>query len=316
MHTILPPAPASCRARKPRTLHALAAWALLASILLGSLPAQASQLADVQIIDRSSGQRLPLYYHQGEYWVAGQPGSSYAVDINNRSRGRILAVLSIDGINAISGQAAAAVPDDGYVLGSGQQWAIAGWRKSDQQVAAFYFSHSEDAYAARTGRPRDIGVIGVAVFRERAPLPQPPIARNSAAQKSTAPAAEASIADSPAPAMPSASVQPPTAAPAASAALSASAAAESRQASAPAAAPTPVAPRLGTGHGALERSATRTTEFHSASSSPAQIIRIRYDSYANLVAQGVIRAPQPAVQPAPRPFPASPSGYVPDPPAY
>nr|WP_312990524.1 hypothetical protein [Comamonas koreensis] len=310
MHTILPPAPASCRARKPRSRHALATLALLASSLLGSLPAQATSIADVQIIDRSSGERLPLYHHQGEYWVAGQPGSSYAVDIKNRSRGRILAVLSIDGINAISGQAAAAVPDDGYVLGSGQQWAIQGWRKSDQQVAAFYFSHSEDSYAARTGRPRDIGVIGVAVFREREPRPQPPILRNSEAQKSAAPAAEASGSDT---ANMAAPAMPPPSSPAA--APNASVAAESRQATAPAA-PAPVAPRLGTGHGALERSVTRTTEFHSASSSPAQIIRIRYDSYANLVAQGVIRAPQPAVDPAPRPFPASPSGYVPDPPAY
>lgn len=310
MHAILSPISAS--SSKRRSLQALASLALLASSLVGSLPAQASQLADVQIIDRSSGQRLPLYYHQGEYWVAGQPGSSYAVDIKNRSRGRILAVLSIDGINAISGQAAAAVPDDGYVLDSRQQWAIQGWRKSDQQVAAFYFSHSEDSYAARTGRPRDIGVIGVAVFREREPQPQPPILRNSEAQKSATPAAEAGgadTADRAAPAM------PPPSSPAAAAAPNASVAAESRQATAPAA-PAPVAPRLGTGHGALERSVTRTTEFHSASSSPAQIIRIRYDSYANLVAQGVIRAPQPAVQPAPRPFPASPSGYVPDPPAY
>ena len=310
MHAILSPILAS--SSKRHGLKTLASLALLASSLVGSLPAQASQLADVQIIDRSSGQRLPLYYHQGEYWVAGQPGSSYAVDIKNRSRGRILAVLSIDGINAISGQAAAAVPDDGYVLGSRQQWAIQGWRKSDQQVAAFYFSHSEDSYAARTGRPRDIGVIGVAVFREREPQPQPPILRNSEAQKSTAPAAEASGADRAERAAPA---MPPPSSPAAAAAPNASVAAESRQAAVPAA-PAPVAPRLGTGHGALERSVTRTTEFHSASSSPAQIIRIRYDSYANLVAQGVIRAPQPAVQPAPRPFPASPSGYVPDPPAY
>ena len=302
----------STRPHQRLGIKALASLTLLAGSLVGSLPAQASQLADVQIIDRSSGQRLPLYYHQGEYWVAGQPGSSYAVDIKNRSRGRILAVLSIDGINAISGQAAAAVPDDGYVLGSRQQWAIQGWRKSNQQVAAFYFSHSEDSYAARTGRPRDIGVIGVAVFREREPRPQPPILRNSEAQKSATPAAEASGADSADKAAPA---MPPPSSPAAAAAPNASVAAESRQATAPAA-PAPVAPRLGTGHGALERSVTRTTEFHSASRSPAQIIRIRYDSYANLVAQGVIRAPQPAVQPAPRPFPASPSGYVPDPPAY
>ncbi|GAB2818329.1 hypothetical protein GCM10027276_19710 [Comamonas piscis] len=301
-------APTVFSASKRRSLIALASLALLATSLFGSLPAQAGQLADVQIIDRSSGQRLPLHYHQGEYWVAGQPGSSYSVEINNRSRGRILAVLSIDGINAISGQAAAAVADDGYVLGGRQQWAIPGWRKSDQQVAAFYFSHSEDSYAARTGRPRDIGVIGVAVFRERQPQPQPPILRNSQSQKSTAPAAEASSADSAAPAM------PPPSSPAASAAPNASVAAESRQATAPS--PAPVAPRLGTGHGALERSVTRTIAFDSASSSPAQILRIRYDSYANLVAQGVIRTPQPAAQPHPRAFPASPSGYVPDPPAY
>lgn len=303
-------APTIFGASKRPSLKALASLALLATSLLGSLPAQASQLADVQIIDRSSGQRLPLHYHQGEYWVAGQPGSSYSVEINNRSRGRILAVLSIDGINAISGQAAAAVADDGYVLGGRQQWAIPGWRKSDQQVAAFYFSHSEDSYAARTGRPRDIGVIGVAVFRERQPQPQPqpPILRKGESQKSTAPAAEASSADSAAPAVPAPS------SPAASAAPNASVAAETRQATAPA--PAPVAPRLGTGHGPLERSVTRTTAFDSASRSPAQIIRIRYDSYAHLVAQGVIRTPQPAAQPQPRAFPASPSGYVPDPPAY
>lgn len=301
-------APTVFSASKRRSLIALASLALLATSLIASLPAQASQLADVQIIDRSSGQRLPLHYHQGEYWVAGQPGSSYSVEINNRSRGRILAVLSIDGINAISGQAAAAVADDGYVLGSRQQWAIPGWRKSDQQVAAFYFSDSEDSYAARTGRPRDIGVIGVAVFRERQPQPQPPILRNSQSQKSTAPAAEAGSADSAAPAM------PPPSSSAASAAPNASVAAEARQATAPA--PVPVAPRLGTGHGALERSVTRSTAFDSASSSPAQIIRIRYDSYANLVAQGVIRVPTPQTQPVPRAFPATPSGYVPDPPAY
>lgn len=288
--------------------HGLPALALLAASLLCSAPAHAAPLADVQIVDRSTGQRLPLHYHRGEYWVAGQPGSTYAVDIKNRSRSRILAVLSIDGINAITGQAAAAVPDDGYVLAGRQQWAIQGWRKSDQQVAAFYFSHSEDSYAARTGRPRDIGVIGVAVFREREP--QPAIASSSAAQKNTAPppVAEASAADMAAPAM------PPPASPTTSAAPNASVAAKTSRGAAPAA-PTPLAPRLGTGHGQLERSVTRTTEFDSASSTPAQIIRIRYDSYANLVAQGVIRAPMPQPQPSPHPFPASSSGYVPDPPA-
>src|SRR5262245_56710923 len=35
------------------------------------------------------------------------------------------------------------------------------------RTAAFVFTDPADAYAARTGRPNDLGVIGVALFRER-----------------------------------------------------------------------------------------------------------------------------------------------------
>ena len=72
--------------------------------------------------------------------------------------------------------------------------------------------------------------------------------------------------------------------------------------------------RLGTGHGALEASHVEDTEFTSATSTPEQIVRLRYDSYTNLVARGVI--PQPTARPPvirrPNPFPKD--GYVPDPP--
>ena len=34
------------------------------------------------------------------------------------------------------------------------------------QTAAFYFTDLADSYAARTGRPDNVGVIGVALFRE------------------------------------------------------------------------------------------------------------------------------------------------------
>src|SRR4029077_923714 len=49
---------------------------------------------------------------------------------------------------------------------------MAGWRKSLERTAAFYFTDLGDSYAARTGRPGNVGVIGVAVFREK----RPPIA--------------------------------------------------------------------------------------------------------------------------------------------
>ncbi len=73
--------------------------------------------------------------------------------------------------------------------------------------------------------------------------------------------------------------------------------------------------KLGTAHGAREWSVVSTTAFERATSDPQSVRQIEYDTYANLVAAGVIprliEAPR-----HPRPFPTNPGepGYVPDPP--
>jgi hypothetical protein len=77
-------------------------------------------------------------------------------------------------------------------------------------------------------------------------------------------------------------------------------------------APAAPAPRLGTGHGAREGDRVGHTNFERRSSRPDEIIRIRYDSFDNLVAMGVI--PQRALPPRPNPFPEpAVSRYAPDP---
>lgn len=73
------------------------------------------------------------------------------------------------------------------------------------------------------------------------------------------------------------------------------------------------ATKLGTAHGERETSVVSRTQFVRNNSQPDEIIRIRYDSHANLVALGVIPSPRP--QPVPNPFPGAVS-YVPDPPAW
>lgn len=318
-------------------LSPLLACAALAGGLAYTAGAQAESwnrtLADVRLVDRNSGQALSVYEYKGEYWVAGRPGASYSVDITNRTGERILAVVSVDGVNAITGKSAAAAPKDGYVFDPRRNWAITGWRKSDSQVAAFYFSESDASYASRTGRPRDVGVIGVALFRERVapvvrPLP-PPVSRNapmveereySRSNSDSQNRVEAVTADAAAaPAAPA-----PAAAATAQAAPAAPAAAESAQAAKPRMAESnadrvtkrsSASPTLGTGHGALETSYTTDVEFEAANSRPDQIVRIRYDSYANLIAKGVIRAPRP--DRVPDPFPAQGrNGFVPDPPRW
>jgi hypothetical protein len=254
---------------KPTTwFAALAAMAASCNVLA------VGDIAQVTIIDCSSGALLTPHLHRGEYWVAGRPGTTYAIEIHNPLDERVLAVTSVDGVNVISG-ATAAWNQTGYVFRPQQDYRLTGWRKSDDVVAAFTFTASPNSYAARTGRLANVGVIGVAVFRERQqpqvflppPSPEPLPFRE---QSTPAP-----IAGSPAP-MPAA--------------------------------------KLGTGHGEREYSHVENTEFERRQTQPDEIIRIRYDSLDNLVAMGIVAPPRP-LGPAANPFPASPQQqYVPDPP--
>jgi hypothetical protein len=250
----------------------------------GAAPVRAAsgQLVDVQIVDRARHAALDEYRHRGSTYVAGRPGERYAVRLSNRSNARVLVVLSVDGVNAVSGETAA-TGQTGYVLSPWQSADITGWRKSDAEAAAFYFTALPDSYAARTERPHNVGVIGVAVFRERVPLPRPrpfePVPYSSGRDDGSMAdkAAERSSAGSP-------SASPQSERDAALASRS---------------------DKLGTGHGEREHAPIGRTSFERATSQPAEIVQVRYDSHANLVASGVI-APRRA---PPDPFP----GFVPDP---
>jgi hypothetical protein len=71
-------------------------------------------------------------------------------------------------------------------------------------------------------------------------------------------------------------------------------------------------PSLGTGHGRSESSYASYTQFERASTAPEQTITIYYDSYQNLLAQGVpVGAPRVARW-QPDPFPDR-GRFTPDP---
>lgn len=277
---------------------------LILGCLAGTWTQAAGRLADVALIDRDTGMRLEAYYHHGEYWVAGEPGARYAIEIHNRLGERLLAVMSVDGVNVITGQDAG-WDQAGYVLDPWTSDSITGWRKSDYQVAAFAFTAAQGSYAARTGRPENVGVIGIALFREQASyaaLPQraPPIASDGvAASPRLPPAADRSERKS----------ESRAAAPS-----------ESRSSdlsgNAPAGAPSLQAPSLGTAHGPREDSYAAHTTFVRRQWRPDEIIRIRYDSLENLVARGIVR-PHPYPLLHPNPFPSTGDrAYVPDPPPF
>jgi hypothetical protein len=198
----------------------------------------------------------------------------------------------------VTGQTAS--PDQsGYVLDPWESTEIGGWRKNNDEIAEFNFTALPDSYAARTGRPANVGVIGVAVFTERMPLwreRDDKIARMEAPPP--APAMNGGIAGR-AQDSASAGAAKPSSAPAqreAQPTEKSSALAKSEE-------------RLGTGHGAREYSHVDNTTFDRATRNPAEQVAIWYDSYRNLVAQGIIQ--RPIARQDPQPFP---NGFVPDPP--
>ncbi|MDO5653962.1 MAG: hypothetical protein Q4G39_07645 [Brachymonas sp.] len=260
-------------------------------------------VAQVRIIDRETGRALPVYRHRGEYWVAGRPGARYGISIQGYPQptyGRIEAVVAVDGVNVITGRTAS-LRHTGYVLHTGQWHTITGWRKNDAEVAAFHFTALPNSYAARTGRPDNVGVIGVALYREKAVPQVPPPWREVQPMEDDSYGGgwrQGNAASSSAPAR-AESMQRAPAAPAAKSM------------------PQQDVSRLGTGHGARENSAVSYTTFERRSSNPDQVVTIRYDSHENLVRMGVI--PQrPSREPVrPQPFPQTPPRqYVPDPPAW
>jgi len=265
----------------------------LAALLVVVAPIHAGNLVDLTVVD-PGGNAFAQTRFRGDTWVAGDPGARYTLRVANRSGERVLVVLSVDGVNVISGQSASP-SQQGYVLAPWQQVDIRGWRKSLEETAEFYFTELPDSYAARTGRPHDVGVIGAAVFREVPPppvFPSPPVAYEGrsygerdghAKREKNSSAAKANADRRQAP----------------------SAAQESQAADAAAAAP------LGTGHGERRYDPASTTEFQRARSRPDEIVRLFYDRHESLVARGIW--PTPPIQHyerSPRAFPAT---FTPDP---
>src|SRR5437016_10540560 len=152
-----------------------------------------SPLVSIDVYDRTDGTSLAVYPKDGRRYIVGTPGHEYAVRIRNNTGERILAVTSVDGVNVVSGDTASP-EQSGYVIDPYGSVEIVGWRKSLERTASFYFTDLRDSYAARTGRPANVGVIGVAAFKEK----QPPIAyrpyRDKVAADAASPRAEAPAA--------------------------------------------------------------------------------------------------------------------------
>ena len=201
-----------------------------------------------EVVD-ASAEALPTFSHEGRRFVLGTIGDRYRIHIANPTDARVEAVISVDGLDAIDGQSAG-LTKRGYIIPAHGDVTIDGWRTSLDTVAAFRFSSVHDSYAARTQTDRNVGVIGVAFFRER-----PAVVWRPRPWRELPPSAGASRG-----------AAPKSAAPAPS---------------------TADARGLGTEFGEERESRVTTTTFDRADTTPMAMTELRYDDRAGLLARGI-----------------------------
>jgi hypothetical protein len=212
-----------------------------------------------EIVDEA-GVVVPTYWHRGRTYVLGTRGQRYLVRVRNGSGERAEVVVSVDGRDVIDG-GASSWSKRGYLVEPYGELTVDGYRLSQGSVAAFRFSSVPRSYAALEGDARDVGVIGVAVFRERRPVAsaEPPYrsSNETLRDRSAAPRADAEARGAPE-----------------SAPAPGSTRAERR-------------PGLGTEFGEEHESHVRFVSFERASSRPFTIMTLRYDDREGLLAAGV-----------------------------
>jgi len=198
---------------------------------------------------------LPTFAHEGRRFVLGSIGDRYRIRVTNPTAQRIEAVVSVDGLDAIDGRPAN-IAKRGYIVPAFGTITIDGWRTSLDTVAAFRFSSVHDSFASRTGRDRNVGVVGVAFFRESQPVTwRPPrIARGAAPSAAGAGGAGGA---------PDGATRAPSA-----------------------------APGLGTQFGEAHDSRVEETSFVRADTLPTNVSELRYDDREGLLARGIELPPQ------------------------
>lgn len=126
------------------------------------------------------GQVIPAARVGAKRFAVGDVGQRYRIGIENDTTERFEVVASVDGLDVMDG-AEAGYDKRGYIVEPSSSVMIEGWRTSHETVAAFRFSSMDDSYADRTGRPRNIGVIGVAFFHEEGGVPWDELHRRNSA---------------------------------------------------------------------------------------------------------------------------------------
>lgn len=127
----------------------------------------------VAVPSRHGTSKIPEYGHKGLTFVEGRPEQPYTLKLRNDSARRVLAVVSVDGLNVVDGQPC--TPQGrGYVIPAYSAVDIDGWRTSLSEVHRFKFEGKEQSYSkSATGETQNCGIISAKFFSEKPDPLQP-----------------------------------------------------------------------------------------------------------------------------------------------
>lgn len=117
-----------------------------------------------------NGRACKEYSQHGATYIEARHGTQYTVKIKNDNPYRVMTVVSVDGLDVVSGKNAAET-DTGYIIEAYDSLEIKGYRINDNDCASFVFTSRGKSYVQNIkGDARNCGVIGLRAFREKAAL--------------------------------------------------------------------------------------------------------------------------------------------------
>lgn len=133
-----------------------------------------------------NGKPMREYYHKDKFYIEARQNSEYSVKIKNHSHKKIMAVLSIDGIDVLKGKNAIDA-ESGYIINPYSSTEIKGYRIDDDNVVTFKFDDGKKSYSTQveqkfdkkkiekvqkgeTAPSKNNGVIGVRIWEEKEPM--------------------------------------------------------------------------------------------------------------------------------------------------
>jgi len=124
-------------------------------------------LVNVQLTDRL-GSVLPLYWHNGRYYVEASDMQEYRLRVRSLVSGRLEVLTAVDGLNTLLTEEANVYTNSGMVISDHSLYEVKGWRINDQQTRPFVFTSLDEEAVAKqmTNSSSNLGVIAIAVYRE------------------------------------------------------------------------------------------------------------------------------------------------------